>query len=103
MNNNMNKISRRNFNAMLGAGIASLAVTSPARSQGKARVVVVGGGAGGATAARYVAKDSTDQVDITLIDDSDSYTSCFYSNLYLGGVRSFDYITHSYDLSLIHI
>ena len=97
MNNNMNKISRRNFNAMLGAGIASLAVTSPARSQGKARVVVVGGGAGGATAARYVAKDSTDQVDITLIDDSDSYTSCFYSNLYLGGVRSFDYITHSYD------
>ncbi|NND90791.1 MAG: FAD-dependent oxidoreductase, partial [Granulosicoccus sp.] len=55
------------------------------------------GGAGGATAARYLAKDAEDQLDITLIDDSDTYTTCFYSNLYLGDFRNFESITHRYD------
>tara|TARA_R110000850_G_scaffold61712_1_gene141065 strand:- start:99 stop:1274 length:1176 start_codon:yes stop_codon:yes gene_type:complete len=60
-------------------------------------VVVIGGGAGGATAARYIAKDSDGAIDVTLIENSDVYTTCFYSNLYVGGFRSFESITHSYD------
>ena len=50
-----------------------------------------------ATAARYLAKDAGEQLDITLIEDSENYTTCFYSNLYLGVFRTFDSITHSYD------
>ena len=93
----MKKISRRQFNKVLGLGAAaSLGGPGVVLGQAKPRVVVIGGGAGGATAARYVAKDAKGAVDVTLIEDSSSYTTCFFSNLYLGDVRSFDSITHSY-------
>lgn len=90
------KITRRQFAGLLGAGAGSLAFPFALRAQDKPRVVVVGGGAGGATAARYLAKDSDGALDVTLVDNSDTYTTCFYSNLYLGGVRDWDYITHDY-------
>jgi len=41
--------------------------------------------------------NSDGAVDVTLIENSKTYTTCFFSNLYLGGVRDFDSITHSYD------
>jgi len=99
-------IDRRGFNKMIAGTLvtaaipAGLAVTHRkvwADGHGKPRVVVIGGGAGGATVARYVAKDAKGEVDVTLINDSKEYTTCFYSNLYLGGFRDFDSITHSYD------
>ena len=93
----MSKISRRQFNTMLGAAAATLAVPAGVRAQSKAKLVVIGGGAAGATAARYVAKDAGDKIDVTLITASDTYSTCFFSNLYLGGYRSFSSITHSYD------
>jgi NADPH-dependent 2,4-dienoyl-CoA reductase/sulfur reductase-like enzyme len=67
-----------------------------AASHGKPKVVVVGGGAGGATAARYIAKDSAGEIDVTLIEPSRSYYTCFFSNLYIGGFRELDSIEHSY-------
>jgi NADPH-dependent 2,4-dienoyl-CoA reductase/sulfur reductase-like enzyme len=67
------------------------------RAQGKPRVVVIGGGAGGATAAKYIAKDSAGTIDVTLIEDSETFTTCFFSNLYLGGFRELQSITHAYD------
>ena len=93
----MKKLTRRQFSKALGLGAASLAVPLRGVGQAKPQVVVVGGGAGGATAARYLAKDSKGAVDVTLIENSKNYTTCFFSNLYLGDVRSFDSITHSYD------
>jgi sulfide dehydrogenase [flavocytochrome c] flavoprotein chain len=90
-------ISRRSFGRLAGAGVASLALPAYLRAQGKPRVVIVGGGAGGATAAKYVAKDSKGAIDVTLIEDSDTFTTCFFSNLYLGGYRDFQSITHGYD------
>jgi NADPH-dependent 2,4-dienoyl-CoA reductase/sulfur reductase-like enzyme len=63
---------------------------------GKPRVVVVGGGAGGATAARYIAKDSQGAIDVTLIEPSRRYYTCFFSNLYLGGFREMESLGHSY-------
>ncbi|MCB1417152.1 MAG: NAD(P)/FAD-dependent oxidoreductase, partial [Nitratireductor sp.] len=92
----MTKVNRRQFSTLLGAGAASLSLPYYARAQAKPRVVVIGGGAGGATAARYIAKDSEGAIDVTLIDDSETFTTCFFSNLYLGGFRTFDSITHSY-------
>jgi NADPH-dependent 2,4-dienoyl-CoA reductase/sulfur reductase-like enzyme len=92
----MNTLTRRQFGTLLGMGAASLLLPPGLLGQSRPRVVIVGGGAGGATAARYLAKDTDGQLDITLIEDSDTYTSCFYSNLYLGGFRTFDSITHGY-------
>jgi len=78
--------------AAAAAGLAAPAVLGAA----KPRVVVIGGGAGGATVARYLAKGS-DDVDVTLVNDSPTYSTCFFSNLYLGGFRSFESITHDYE------
>lgn len=92
----MGNMNRRQFVSAIGLGSASLMLPPQLLGQARPRVVIVGGGAGGATAARYLAKDAGEQLDITLIDDSDTYTTCFYSNLYLGGFRTFESITHSY-------
>lgn len=81
----------------MGVGTASIVASPAVFSQTKAKVVVVGGGAGGATLARYLAKDSNGAIDVTLIDDSERYTSCFFSNLYVGDLRDFASITHDYD------
>jgi NADPH-dependent 2,4-dienoyl-CoA reductase/sulfur reductase-like enzyme len=66
------------------------------RAQGRPRVVVVGGGAGGATAARYIARDSEGAIDVTLVEPTRAYYTCFFSNLYIGGFREFDSLGHSY-------
>ena len=93
----MTGLTRRQFGLFAGASTAALSLPTYLRAQGKPRVVVIGGGAGGATAARYIAKDSDGAIDVTLIDDSEMFTTCFFSNLYVGGYRSFESITHSYD------
>jgi NADPH-dependent 2,4-dienoyl-CoA reductase/sulfur reductase-like enzyme len=67
-----------------------------AAGHGKPRVVVVGGGAGGATAARYIAKDSKGEIDVTLIEPTRAYYTCFFSNLYIGGFREMASIGHTY-------
>ena len=88
-------LSRRGF--LASAVAVSTALAAPAvLAQGRPRVVVVGGGAGGATAARYIAKDSMGAVDVTLVEPSRAYYSCFFSNLYIGGFRDFASIGHSY-------
>lgn len=90
------KLNRRAF---VGTGVAAATLSAPmvnAASHGKPKVVVVGGGAGGATAARYIAKDSAGEIDVTLIEPSRSYYTCFFSNLYIGGFRELDSIEHSY-------
>ncbi|MGB0440363.1 MAG: FAD-dependent oxidoreductase, partial [Paracoccaceae bacterium] len=87
-----------NRRAFIGTTIAAAASLSAplVRAQARPRVVVIGGGAGGATAARYIAKDSQGAIDVTLIEPSRSYYTCFFSNLYLGGFRSLASIGHSY-------
>ena len=89
-------ISRRRFTGALGVGAAAIAMPSVLRAQSKGRVVVIGGGPGGGTTAKYVARDSNGQLEVVLVQDDPVYTTCFYSNLYLGGLRSFDSITHGY-------
>jgi NADPH-dependent 2,4-dienoyl-CoA reductase/sulfur reductase-like enzyme len=60
-------------------------------------VVVIGGGAGGATVARYLAKDGKGAIDVTLVEPNAVYHTCFFSNLYIGGFREFDSLAHTYD------
>ena len=88
-------MTRRRFLASTVAASTAL-WASPLLGQGRPRVVVIGGGAGGATAARYIAKDSKGAVDVTLVEPTRRYYSCFFSNLYLGGFREFESLGHSY-------
>lgn len=88
-------LTRRQFG--LAVGTTALFMPAYLRAQEKPKVVIVGGGPGGATAARYLARDGGGALDVTLIADVDMFTTCFFSNLYLGGFRDFDSITHGYD------
>jgi sulfide dehydrogenase [flavocytochrome c] flavoprotein chain len=89
-------LNRRTF---VGSGVAlSALLAAPAViGQAKPRVVVIGGGAGGGTAARYIAKDSKGALDVTLVEVNPVYTTCFFSNLYLGGFRTMASLQHGYD------
>ena len=90
-------LNRRTILKGVGAGaVLAAAPMIMGAGHGKPRVVVVGGGAGGATAARYVAKDSKGAIDVTLIEPTRTYYTCFFSNLYLGGFRAIDSLGHSY-------
>jgi len=88
-------LHRRHFLGATAAVTASLAAPA-VLGQGKPRVVVVGGGCGGATAARYVAKDSAGAVDVTLIEPSRTYYTCFFTNLYIGDFFDYADLGHSY-------
>lgn len=92
----MTHLTRRKFGTLLASTAAASTLAAPAvLSAAKMRLVVIGGGPGGATTARYVAKGSKD-VSVTLIEPKHHFTTCFFSNLYLGGFRTLDSITHSY-------
>jgi NADPH-dependent 2,4-dienoyl-CoA reductase/sulfur reductase-like enzyme len=88
--------TRRQFGSLARA--AGLAALSPyvARSQARPRVVVIGGGVAGATVAKYLAT-SASALEVTLIEPKRHYTTCYFSNLYLGGLRSLESLTHSYE------
>ncbi len=94
--------SRRRLGQALGAGAALTAMAGCATQRvafgGRplGRVVVVGGGFGGATAASYLKRWGGDSVDVTLVERNRRFVSCPLSNLVLGGSRriedlSFDY------------
>ncbi len=93
---------RRRF--LLGSGALAAAALVPAcksvggaRQKALGRVVVVGGGYGGATAAKYLRLWSENAIDVTLVEPEPRFVSCPVSNLILGGTRSLDDITRGYD------
>jgi hypothetical protein len=91
-------LTRRHF--MIGAASVTAAAGAfprPALAQAKPRVVVVGGGAGGASVVRRLAASANDGLDITLVEPQEIYTTCFYSNLYLGGFQPLEVLQYRYD------
>ena len=89
--------NRRKFIAVGTAAAATLSAPAVlADGHGKPRVVVIGGGSGGATAARYIAKDSKGAIDVTLVEPTRSYFTCYFSNLYIGGFTDLEDISHTY-------
>ena len=92
----MRKISRRTFNRMLGAAGATATLSAPAiLSAAKAKVVVVGGGFGGATAAKYLNRFDPG-IEVTLVEPASKFVTCPFSNTVIGGLNKIDYITHGY-------
>jgi sulfide dehydrogenase [flavocytochrome c] flavoprotein subunit len=85
--------------SVLGAA-GLLGLVSGCASTGAAagpRVVVVGGGYGGATAAKYVRMWSDYGIHVTLVEPNASFVSCPLSNLVLGGSKTMADITVPYD------
>ena len=94
----MANINRRKFLQMAGLGglAAGFPYAATWGSQTKARVVVVGGGTGGAIAARYV-KALDPAIDVTIIEALPQHTTCYMSNWVLAEMRDLDSLTHSFD------
>jgi NADPH-dependent 2,4-dienoyl-CoA reductase/sulfur reductase-like enzyme len=83
-------VSRRNLLATAAVGAASSFIARPALAQGAAgRVVVIGGGFGGATCARFL-KQIEPKIDVTLVESNSTFTACPFSNEVLVGLRELD-------------
>ncbi|MFC4965098.1 NAD(P)/FAD-dependent oxidoreductase [Alcaligenes sp. GCM10023179] len=91
--------SRRQWLSRVGktsvAGLALSTLPVYARSS-SAHVVVVGGGFGGATAARYL-KRGDPSLKVTLIEPATTFYTCPFTNLYLAGLRRFEQQGHGFD------
>ena len=93
-------IKRRELVQGLMAGGALAALGGCATSGGvpsSAKVVVIGAGYGGATAAKYVRLLSDNSLDVVLIEPNRQFVSCPMSNLVVGGARQMSDITSSYE------
>lgn len=90
-------VQRREFIKWLSAAAGTAAVSGCATTgAGNAgRVVVIGGGYGGATAAKYVKMWAPD-IDVTLVERNPTFISCPLSNLILGGNAKLEDITFGY-------
>jgi sulfide dehydrogenase [flavocytochrome c] flavoprotein subunit len=102
-------MNRRQFTQWIGAGALGFALprlgwghddempTVPGNTGANGRVVVIGGGMGGATAAKYLRLWGGSGVQVTLIERNSNYQACILSNLILNGSRSLSNQTFTYD------
>ena len=102
--------SRRDFLKLAGAaaagaglpGLLSGCATTPGSEKPAGRVVVVGGGFGGATAAKYIRMWSKRRIEVVLVERNAHFVSCPLSNLVLGGSRDIESLTLGYDKLRVH-
>jgi len=102
----MSTITRRGFlrtsgvglGVLAGGGLAGCAASTKGDFAPKSgpRVVVIGGGWGGATAAKYI-RLLDPGIEVVLIEPNRQFVSCPFSNLVLAGVRTIDSLTMGYD------
>lgn len=98
----MNSLSRRRLLKLLGSASAFSAIpnlgfaATPAPAR---RVVIVGAGFGGATAARYLRLWGGENVSVTLVDANATHDSCILSNLVITGTIKMEQI--KLDLSVL--
>ncbi len=95
----MSQVTRRKFVQMTAAASALGTLGWPfstLAAKGKARVVIIGGGYGGAVCAKYIRRMSAD-IEVTLVEQHKQFVTCPFSNTVLGGLRRIEQITHSYD------
>lgn len=92
-------MDRRKFlQGAAAVGISgSLGCASMGGSPSKGRVVVIGGGYGGATAAKYVRLFSDGSIDVTMVEPNAEFISCPLSNLVIGGYKTIADVTTGYD------
>ena len=88
--------TRRDVARGLAASAASLALPYPSFAQNAARVVVIGGGFGGASCARAL-RHIDPKLQVTLIEPKTFYFACPFSNEAIAGLREFEAQQFSYD------
>ena len=86
---------RRDFVKLLAAGVAGVLTGCAGGVTPKSRVVVIGGGFGGTTAAKYL-RLWDPSIDVVMVERESAFVSCPISNLVLGGSKSIADITHGY-------
>jgi NADPH-dependent 2,4-dienoyl-CoA reductase/sulfur reductase-like enzyme len=94
------RLNRRGFIKAIGASgllLASSAGLSMASKPPLGRVVIVGGGYAGATAAKYLRLWSLGAIEVVLVEANRQFVSCPMSNLVLGGSKSINDLTFGYD------
>ncbi|MGD8913188.1 MAG: FAD/NAD(P)-binding oxidoreductase, partial [Candidatus Thiodiazotropha sp.] len=91
----MSDINRRDFIRIATLAGASIGFPQLALAASP-KVVIVGGGVGGCTAAKYLRKLDP-KIEITLIETKKVYQSCFMSNEVLSGDRTLESITFDYE------
>ena len=95
-------INRRDFVKLsgLGLGLGSLSLPAFARANKPpmGRVVVIGGGYAGACVAKYLRMWSMGSIEVVVVEASQQFVSCPLSNLVLGGSKSINDLSFSYDL-----
>lgn len=94
----MDRLNRRSFLALAtGSTLAASALARPAIAQAQPRVVVIGGGVGGATMAKYLRRDSRGAIKVTLVEPNRTYMTPFTSNKVLGGLAEAGQLLKSYE------
>ncbi|MEM8574932.1 MAG: FCSD flavin-binding domain-containing protein [Pseudomonadota bacterium] len=101
MSTNTPKLNRREVLAgaaslLTASGLATFPALGASTRSAQARVVVIGGGYGGATVARFLRK-ADPSIDVTVIEPRRTFYSCPFSNLVIGGLRPFSAISFGYD------
>jgi sulfide dehydrogenase [flavocytochrome c] flavoprotein chain len=92
----MTEFKRRDFLKLSAAAATLSAAGCATTASAKGRVVVIGGGFGGATAAKYI-RMWDPSIDVVLVEREASFVSCPISNLVLGGYSTMQEITTGYD------
>jgi sulfide dehydrogenase [flavocytochrome c] flavoprotein subunit len=90
------RTSRRDFLKTAAAGVSAAMLPLPAVAQAGGRVVVVGGGFAGASCARFI-KRIEPRITVTLVEASQTFTACPFSNLVIGGLRELKAQEFGYD------
>ncbi|MEA2869049.1 MAG: sulfide dehydrogenase [flavocytochrome c] flavoprotein chain [Bradyrhizobium sp.] len=88
--------TRRDVVRGIAASTASLTLPSPLLAQSAARVVVIGGGFGGASCARALRRIDP-KLQVTLIESNRTFTACPFSNEVIAGLREMEAQQFTYD------
>lgn len=94
------QIDRRDFVKLTGVGVAAASLPAFARATKlpMGRVVIIGGGYAGATAAKYLRMWSLGAIEVIVVEANSQFVSCPLSNLVLGGSKTIHDLTFGYDL-----
>ncbi len=90
------RLSRRDVARGIGASAAAAALPCPSLAQGTTRVVVIGGGFGGASCARTL-RQLEPKLQVTLVEPNQVFTACPFSNEVIAGLRELPAQQFTYD------
>src|SRR4051794_20246903 len=89
-------LTQRNVVSGIAASAAAFSFRRPSLAQSAARIVVIGGGFGGASCARSLRRIDT-RLNVTLIEPNRTFTACPFSNEVIAGLRDIEAQQFTYD------